>query len=163
MKKLLPILFILIGLGGGVGVGMFLKPVEEPMAECVEGEECPEPEMEHYDKPENSDVETAFATLKKQFVISVVTGERVSALVVTSIALEVDAETVEMVFQVEPKLRDAFLQVLFVHAQSGGFEGNFLMQDALDDLRGRLYEVARPIVGDILHNVLLTEIVRQDI
>ncbi len=173
MSKLLPIVFVLIGLGAGVGAGIVLKPASEETA-CVEGApmdgapseggdmvSCEEEEKakKRAAKPM---VPTSFASLKKQFVVPVLKEDKVVALVVASVSLEVDEGTEENAFQKEPKLRDAFLQVLFVHAHSGGFDGDFTAPAAVDDLKERLYEVAAPIVGETLHDVLLTEILRQD-
>lgn len=167
MGKLLPILLVLLGFGGGVGAGMFLRPPpeEDEMAECAEGEHCPgeEAHESHVVEGELVDGEgTSFAVLKKQFVIPILTDNRVTGLVVASVAIAVDEGTIEAVFELEPRLRDAFLRVLFVHASSGGFEGNFLNERKIDDLKGRLNEVAAPIIGKIFQEVLLTEIVRQD-
>ncbi|MEO0911632.1 MAG: flagellar basal body-associated FliL family protein [Pseudomonadota bacterium] len=176
MKLLLPILFVVIGLGGGVGVGMMLKP--DPIADCKamqKGElaldeaaaaEC-EALLEEAEKMaekamKKAEGPTSFAELKRQFVVPILKGEEVTALVVASLAIEVSEGTEDTVFDREPKLRDAFLQVLFVHAHSGGFDGEFTSPSAIEDLKKRLYEVAMPIVGDGLRDVLLTEIVRQD-
>ncbi|MHA3914357.1 flagellar basal body-associated FliL family protein [Halovulum sp. GXIMD14793] len=164
MGKLLPILLVLLGLGGGVGAGMFLRPPPEE-AECAEDADC-EAEDAHKGpiaKDELKDNEdTAFAVFKKQFVIPMLTDGKVTGLVVVSVAIAVDSGHVEAAFALEPRLRDAFLRVLFVHASSGGFNGNFLNERKIDDLKGRLNEVADPIVGDSFQEVLLTEVVRQD-
>ncbi len=176
MKLLLPILFVVIGLGAGVGAGMMLKP--DPMADCKAMEmgelaldaeaaaACEELRAEAKKMAEaakkDAAVPTSFASLKRQFVVPILKGEQVTALVVASLAIEVVEGSEEIVFDREPKLRDAFLEVLFVHAHSGGFDGEFTSPSAIGDLKGRLYETAEPIVGDVLRDVLLTEIVRQD-
>ncbi|QHQ36453.1 flagellar basal body-associated FliL family protein [Algicella marina] len=176
MKLLIPILFVLVGLGGGVGVGMMLKP--DPIADCkamqageltLEAEAAAECEdiLAAVDKEiealkREMEGPTTFAELKRQFVVPLLQGERVQALVVASIALEMSDGTQDVVYEREPKLRDAFLEVLFVHAHSGGFDGEFTAPAAIEDLKRRLNEAALPIVGDGLRDVLLTEIVRQD-
>lgn len=162
MKKLLPILLVLLGLGGGVGAGFMLRPPPGEPEACAPAVDCPEP-VEERPEPTASDKPTSFASLKKQFVIPVLRDGQVVALVVASLALEVDEGTDELAFIREPKLRDAFLQVMFIHAHSGGFNGNFTQDAALRDLKLRLYEVALPIMGEALHGVLITEIVRQDL
>ena len=166
MGKLIPIVVVLLGAGGGVGAGMMLKPAPDPcMPEdseaCLAEAEAAEKAEMMAKEAERADAE--FAELKRQFVIPIVRDGRVSALVVASLALEIDTGATEAVFSLEPKLRDAFLQVMFVHAHSGGFDGTFTARQAMADLKERLNEVARPIIGASLHNVLITEIVRQDI
>lgn len=166
MAKILPILMVLIGLGGGGAAGFFLKPAPEVMeGECPpEEEECMPAEEMVEEMPEEIDPEseTDFANLNKQFVIPIVKDEKVVALVVTSLALEVLPGSYERVYEKEPKLRDEFLKVLFTHAHSGGFSGEFTSGHAMEDLRTRLYQVARDIVGAGLVDVLIVEIVRQD-
>ena len=66
-----------------------------------------------------------YVKLNNQFVVPVVEDGRVAAMVVLSLSLEVEAGNTEAVYQREPKLRDAFLQVLFDHANVGGFCGSF--------------------------------------
>ncbi len=167
MGKILPILMVLIGLGGGGAAGFFLKP--PPMV--AEGECLPEdtecvPDEAHMAEELPADIdpdsETDFANLNKQFVIPIIKDEKVVALVVASLALEVWPDSYERVYEKEPKLRDEFLKVLFTHAHSGGFSGEFTSGHAMEDLRIRLYQVAREIVGSGLVDVLIVEIVRQD-
>ena len=47
----------------------------------------------------------------------------------------------------EPKLRDVFLQVLFDHANMGGFRGAFTRSDVLEPLRTALREAAQKHLG----------------
>ncbi len=167
MGKLIPIVVILLGAGGGVGAGMFLKPAPE-VCEPEDSEECmalaeEEAAMEKMAKENAKRGPSAFAELTKQFVIPIVRDGRVSALVVATLAFEVDEGTTEAIYTLEPKLRDAYLQVMFVHAHSGGFDGTFTARQAMADLKARLVEVTEPIVGEALQDVLITEIVRQDL
>lgn len=153
MRKLLPILLILVGLGAGSAAGMFLRPapVPEPDAEVEEHSVEPDPEM----LPE-------FVKLTNQFIVPVVETDRIASLVILSLSLEVKAGSTEQVYAQEPKLRDAILQLLFDHANTGGFRGSFTDADNLVILRQGLLEVASSVLGDLVINVLITDIVRQD-
>ena len=62
----------------------------------------------------------------------------------------------------EPKLRDGILQLLFDHANTGGFQGSFTDADNLVILRKGLTEVARSVLGSMVRNVLITDMIRQD-
>lgn len=159
IKKLLPIVLLLIGCGAGVGAGVFLRP---PQPEPTE-EEVIEHEEEMQAKAEE-DRATKFEYLKmnNQFVVPVVSQERVSALVVMSLSLEVPVGGKDPIFERQPKLRDAFLQVMFDHANLGGFEGEFTNANNLDVLRNALREVAQKHMGDGVTDVLIMEIARQD-
>lgn len=170
MKRLLPIIIVAIALAGGAGAGLFLAPKDacaaaEPKADADAdapkdmADDC-EPMAE---EAEDKDAATEFAALNRQFVIPVMSGGEVRAMVVATLALEVAEGTSQAAYSAEPKLRDAFLQVFFVHAHSGGFDGAFTQAKAMSDLRTRLYEVAEPVLGKSLKSVLITDIVRQDL
>jgi len=148
MKKLIfPLILGLIGLGAGVGAGIFLRPAPDTKAEMAEAE----PEV----PPE-------YVKLNNQFVIPVVQDGQVAALVVMSLSLEVTTGSTEKVFATEPKLRDVFLQVLFDHANTGGFKGSFTDASNLVVLRQALKEVAMQVLGDDVKDVLIVDIARQD-
>ena len=83
-------------------------------------------------------------------------------MVVLSLSIEVQAGNTEAVYQREPKLRDEFLQVLFDHANAGGFEGSFTDTANMTDLRRALTEASQSVLGDLVLNVLIPDIARQD-
>ncbi|MCK0126050.1 flagellar basal body-associated FliL family protein [Gelidibacter sp. F2691] len=161
MGKLFPILLALIGLGVGAGAGMMLQPEPEaaltdPCGDTDAAKSQPVKGMEE----ETSDTE--FVKINNQFVVPVVAEGNISALVVMSLNIEVDLGSREAVYKREPKLRDEFLQVMFNHANTGGFEGMFTQSSRMDPLRSALLEVARSILGPRVKDVLVTNIIRQD-
>lgn len=150
IRKLIPLVIILLGLVGGTGAGLFLRP-EPVVDEATEKVEEPEPEV----PPE-------YVKLSNQFIIPVVEGGEIAAMIVLSLSLEVVAGSTDAVFASEPKLRDTLLQVLFEHANSGGFRGSFTDAANLVLLRKALKEAAIQALPDHVRDVLITEIVRQD-
>jgi hypothetical protein len=162
MRKLLPVILALFGLAGGAGAGLFLRPapVDAPEGEAAaEAGEAPAADGDH---AEADSAEPEFVRLSNQFVVPVVAEGRVSAMVVLSLSLEVETGTTDAVFQREPKLRDAFLQVLFDHANLGGFSGSFTDGSNLVLLRTALKEAAVLVLGPVVKDVLITDIARQD-
>ncbi|MBY5971523.1 flagellar basal body-associated FliL family protein [Pseudooceanicola marinus] len=165
MKKLLPILLIVLGIGGGAGAGLMLRPAPEVPAEgAAEGMEAPAEEMAEpmAEPPEEELTDREYVKMNNQFIIPVITDEKIGALVVMSISLEVELGGQELVYAREPKLRDAFLQVMFDHANVGGFDGAFTNSNNLDVLRAALFGVARKVLGPTVSDVLITDIARQD-
>lgn len=151
MRKLLPIFIALAGLGAGVGAGFLLRPAPAEDSALHEEELLEEPG----EPPE-------YVKLSNQFVIPVLEDGRIDAMVIMSINLEVSTGSTETVFAQEPKLRDGFLQVLFDHANAGGFRGSFTDSANMVNLRLALLEVATKVLGDRVKDVLIVDIGRQD-
>lgn len=158
MKKLLPIILILIGVGAGGAAGFVLRPVPEPPTE----EEIAKAEAEAEAEPEIDPDTLAYVKLNNQFVVPVVEDDRVTSLVVLSISLETTPDQTENLYAREPKIRDEFLRVLFDHAYSGGFDGAFTASPNLDHLSAQLLTAVRRTTKSTVTDVLITDILRQD-
>lgn len=170
MKLLLPLVLGVFGVAGGVGAGLALKPAAH---EDVRGNPCGEtetakaetdghPEKED-DHGEATEGEHDYIKLNNQFVVPVVNGDLVDSLVVMSLSVEIAPGQRETVYAREPKLRDALLQVLFDHANMGGFKGAFTNGNNLDMLRTALTETARSVLGGSVRSILIVDIARQDV
>jgi hypothetical protein len=153
---LVPVVALAAGLGIGVGGAIVMKP-EEPaeQTEGAAGEAAPA-------APPAPEEPTEFAPIGNQFVVPVLRDGTVRALVLVSITLEVAEGGSAEVFSIEPRLRDAFLQVLFDHANTGGFDDRFTQADRMSLLRQALRESAARMLGPILRDILIVEIVRQE-
>ncbi|MDQ1848636.1 flagellar basal body-associated FliL family protein [Gemmobacter fulvus] len=152
MKNILLVLvFCLVGIGGGLAAGWFLRPTPE----APHGAEVP-PDAEA------AATEHEYVKMSHQFIVPLVTEGRVSAMVVLALSLEVTPGASEAVFAKEPKLRDSFLQILFDHANSGGFRGSFTEGTTLIHLRKALLEAAQKVMSETVSDVLITDIARQD-
>jgi len=174
MKRLiLPIILVLLGTGSGVAAGKFLGGGGPAVAE----EDCavvPLADAEHAVADDHAAVAEStaedhpatpgreYARLNNQFVIPIVTNGGVNALVVLSISVEVDAGQKDRVFEVEPLLRDIFLQVLFDHANTGGFDGVFTATATMRNLRLALQRAVEASMPGFVKDVLIVDIVRQD-
>lgn len=165
LKKILPLVMLLIGSGVGVGAGMALRPAPEMSEKVMDdpAQMAKEPEKAEPFGPENPAPEMDYVKLNNQFVVPIVKDRVVVALIVLALSLEVPDGNAEAVFRREPKLRDSFLQVLFDHANIGGFDGSFTEANNLAVLRSGLREAGQKEMGaDIIHDVLILEIARQD-
>ncbi|SOC06808.1 flagellar basal body-associated FliL family protein [Rhodobacter maris] len=182
LMKILPVLLALIGLAGGGAAGYFLRPPPpEPEAAAAEGAAPAEgghnaPAAEGHAAPAAHGAEaghgegegaeslatTEFVKLNNQFVVPVVRGGKVASLVVLSLSIEVTLGSTEKVYAAEPKIRDTLLQVLFDHANAGGFDGAFTDTATMAELRRTMLEAVRTILGDMALSVLVSDIARQD-
>ena len=151
MSKFLALLALPIGLAAGAAGGKYFAPVDEA---------CAAPPCEEVEAPKG---EPEYLKLNNQFIVPVVKQERVTSLVVLSLSIEASSTARESVLAREPKLRDAFLRVMFDHAYSGAFDGRFTDTIRLNMLRDALTREARDIIGSGVQGVLITEIVRQEV
>ena len=173
MRMLIPVILLLLGIGGGVGAAKFLLPPPEeaamadiaaaPCGDVPAADHAPSTAETGHDAPAGDAAAREYARMNNQFVVPVVENGRVAAMVVLSISVEVAAGTTDKVFAAEPKLRDVFLQTLFDHANNGGFEGAFTNATNMRNLRAALRVVARDIVGPDVSDVLIIDILRQDV
>lgn len=158
MLKLLPIILPVLGLGAGVGAGIFMPPASKPAIDC------PAPTGATVEaaaaRPE---VPVEYMKLNNQFIVPLISGDDVTSMVIVSLSLEISLGRQEAIYAIEPKLRDAFLRVLFDHASLGGFDGNFLSHLGLDTLRLALREIGQRTAGPVLHDVLIVDLVKQSI
>lgn len=155
MKRLiLPLLLGILGLALGGGAGYLLRPAPEAApTETATGS-----------APAEADpaLEPEYVKLSNQFIVPVLDKGRIASMVILSLSLEVTKGSTSKVYDVEPKLRDAFLQVMFDHANAGGFSGTYTDGANLVLLRSALLESAKKIMGETVSDVLIVDIVRQD-
>lgn len=160
----MPLIFLVVGLAAGAGAGAFLVPSGQPKEQLKEAKV--EKKAEKSKKKESgetgSDGDFEYLKLTKQFVVPVIEEDEIAALVTMSLSLETKPGITETFYAIEPKLRDRFLQVLFDHANTGGFNGAFTQSDNLSTLRKALLEVARKDLGDDVSQVLIMSVSRQN-
>lgn len=163
MKKIIiPAALAIVGLGGGVAGGMLLKPTPEPPVECLEDDpDCTPPEP--MEEASTLQIDFEYIRLDGQFIVPVMESDRVRAMVVLSLTIEAEGGLESNITAIQPKIRDAFLQVLFDHAQSGGFDGPFTTGQPMRDLRSSLRARAQDLLGPKAKGVLVTDIIRQDL
>ncbi|UWQ32895.1 flagellar basal body-associated FliL family protein [Leisingera sp. M527] len=164
LSKLLPVTLLIIGTGGGIGAGIMLAPPPEENQAAAGGEAAPAPkEAAEETEEESEENQREYIKVGDQFVVPIVERDQMTSLVVISLSLEVKKGIAEKVHSYAPKLRDVFLQVLFDHANMGGFRGAFTRSDVLEPLRTALREAAQKHIGKGVYDVLIMEISRQDV
>lgn len=167
LRKILPLMLALVGTGAGVAAGLVLMPSASPdhgvAADPTAGHQDTTPAAAAVHAPPDHAAGTSeYVKMTNQFVVPIMGTERVEALVVASLSVEVATGNTEAVYQREPKLRDVFLQVMFDHANIGGFEGAFTSGERMEILRSALLDAARSVLGSDVRDILITEMARQD-
>ncbi len=177
MRLILPILLLLLGLGGGVAAGLFLPGNDADTSEG-QADQSPAPDPDDTDEgaaePDATPsagaesfvtpagVGTEYVRLRNQFIVPVVRHGSVRSLVIMVLTVEVSAGSSDVVFQHEPRLRDSFLRVLFAHANAGGFDGQFTEAASMAPLRSGLRDAALSVLGEAARDVLIVDLTRQD-
>ena len=163
MKALfVPIMLLIVGTGAGVGAGLVTAtPVPTVETDPARADDT-DAAVTVPPAPIAVTEEREYARLNNQFIIPILEDGMVAALVVMSLNIEVTAGNQSIVFAAEPKLRDRFLQVMFDHANTGGFSGNFTTGRNMRILRDDLLRAAKDVSGDNVTDVLIIDLVRQD-
>ncbi|HHW35293.1 MAG TPA: hypothetical protein GXX24_14315 [Paracoccus solventivorans] len=104
---------------------------------------------------------TAWFKFPQQFFVPVLHGGHLDSTMILSLSVEMPETATEEVYAHEIKLRDALLRQLLIHANTGGFDGNFTTEAHLRKLRAELTATARAIVPRI-GEILIGDIARQE-
>lgn len=159
MRRLLPLLLALVGLAAGLGAGYAMRPPAPPPEAQAEAAPAALPLPPGPDTPPPG---TETLRLPNQFLVPLIEDGRVRAMVVISVAMELlPGHGIEL-HQHEARLRAVFLQLLFDYANLGGFDGVFTSGEQLLTLRRTLADAARHELGDKVHDILITDLMRQD-
>ncbi len=99
----------------------------------------------------------------RQFVVPIVAEEGVKSLVVIDLNLEMDSDAAERFYVREPKLRDALMIELLDIANEGRFSGVLTDRRNLELVRVDLLNAVQDVEGEVVHDVLIQDIMRQDL
>jgi flagellar protein FliL len=163
IKFLLPVLSLIVGLGGGGAAAIMLAPAAPEEHEADDGHaETAEEGAEAHDGEED-DGPTEIVKLPNQFVVPVIINKSVRSMVILTVALEVEQGQADFVRTLEPKLRDTFLDELFNLAAMGGFGDELISRKTLEIVRAALSQRARDVLRQKTVTVLVTDMARQDV
>jgi len=174
MKPVLAAILVLLGLAGGAGLGLHFKraagEAEAPAPrspgdaaavanrgdDAEGGDSAPEPD------PAMAGEGSNYIAIGPQIVIPVVEGRETRALMMFEIALDVASDESEMVYALEPRLRDAFLRELFEMSHTGAFMTTYTDHRVIRELRDKLLAAARQHLGQRVRDVLILDVMRQE-
>ncbi|MFC3570653.1 hypothetical protein [Paracoccus simplex] len=97
-----------------------------------------------------------------QFFVPILRNGNPTAIMVLSLTIEMPAAARPEIEAQEHRLRDALLNALMVQANTGGFDGNFTAEPALERLREALLAAARKAAGPSVQRILIEDIGRQE-
>lgn len=176
LKKLIPVVAVLIAAVGGLFGGEMLRPQKDGVADHAVAQpdahgETTAPEADHAKAEETAEktaehgseaAATTYFRFPSQFFVPVMHGDRLDGMMVLTLTVEMAADKEEAVFKQEFRLRDAFLRTLLIHANTGGFDGNYTIEPRMRRLREALLKTADEVSGGLVSDVLIEDIARQD-
>jgi len=193
MQKIIALAIVLVGIGGGLALGVVLRSEATPHGQDADAmgagsaiDQGPAGEASAGTAAGHGAIESAgaaFATghnsgaggdgeagadreyvkIGRQIIIPVVNKGETEALMLFDLAVGVPSSMTERIYAAEPRLRDAFLRVLFEMSYTGAFSGTYTDERVVEELRGKLRAAARRLVGDAVGEVLILDIMRQEL
>lgn len=188
MKKILFLLLPVVALVGGVAAGEMLRPgkpeSDSATHAAAEGHDpadaedhaaadaTEKPADDHGAAAATSDhaasgdhgadtAAEAWFTFSTQFFVPLMRNGDMGAVMILTLTLETGGGELEAMKQQEHRLRDALLRELLIHANTGGFDGNFTSEARLAPLRDRLHKAAQASTSLPVKAVLIEDIARQ--
>ena len=104
---------------------------------------------------------TAWFEFPQQFLVPILHDGRLDSTMILTLSVEMQGAARETVYAHEIKLRDALLRRLLIHANTGGFDGNFTSEAQLRKLRAELAAAVQEVVPEIT-GILIGDIARQE-
>lgn len=160
----MPIFALFFGFAGGGTAAIVFAPApkEEHMPNSESGTSKTHSEASVDDKKDAASDNREIVKLPSQFVVPVILNNRVRAMVILAIALEVEAGQGDRVRELEPKLRDEFLAELFNLAAIDGFKDELITRKTLELVKRVLRVRSNEVLGMENVTVLITDMARQD-
>ena len=173
MQKIIALVIVLFGVGGGLALGLALRPGGAAQGPDGAAEEhgAAESTADGHGGGGESEAghdgeitgERDYVKLGRQIIIPIVKGGKTEALILFDLALDVPSTMIERVHAAKPRLRDAFLRVLFAMSYTGAFSSTYTDERIVEELRQKLRAAARRLLGDEVAEVLILDIMRQEL
>jgi hypothetical protein len=105
---------------------------------------------------------TTYMKFKRQFVIPVMKENKIKSLVIMNFNIELNDAAPPNSFNLEPKLRDAFMRSLLNLSNEGVFDDDLTSPETFDYIRETLVGSARGILSQGVENVLILDVAKRD-
>ena len=172
MQKIIALVIVLLGVGGGLALGVALRPgdaapaPDDAMAgpaEAAEDHGAADSGVAENNGEGDVGADRGYVKIRRQIIVPVVKGGETQALMLFDLALDVPRAMTERTYAAEPRLRDAFLRELFEMSYTGAFSSTYTDERVVDELREKLRAAARRLLGDSVAEVLILDIMRQEL
>lgn len=106
--------------------------------------------------------DTMYFKFSREFIVPIMDEKRVRSLVILNINLEADSSMSDLLFSMEPKLRDNIMTSLISISSDGHTFQNFNEVESYEAIRTTVLKNVSEITGPGINNILILDIARQD-
>lgn len=175
IKKIIPIALPVLALvGGAFGGDMLRAPASpaDPATEAAAADDhgaAPADDGHGGGEDHGGDdhggggdpTEAAYFQFPTQFFVPLMRQGDLRDVMILTVTLQTDGANLQALSKKEHILRDALLRQLMIHANTGGFDGNFTADRNLVTLREGLLQAAKAATDAPVTAVLIEDIARQ--
>ncbi|WP_405403424.1 hypothetical protein [Paracoccus sp. Ld10] len=174
IKKIIPIaLPVLALIGGAFGGDMLRAPASHANTAtettAAEGHDAAPADDGHGGGDHGTDnhdaggdpTDAAWFQFPTQFFVPLMRQGDLRDVMILTVTLQTDGASLDALSKKEHTLRDALLRQLMIHANTGGFDGNFTADRNLVTLREGLLQAAKTATDVPVNAVLIEDIARQ--
>lgn len=172
MKKIIfPILMILFVVGGAAGANFLRNASVAKAADAHssgDGSEAHGKEDSHGKKDKEDGeskgggADVTYMKFKRQFVVPVMRRDKIDALIIMNLNVELNDDAPSNIYNYEPKLRDAIMRELLSLSNDNIFGENLTSAESYETLRGTLLTAAKAVLPEGVQDILILDIARQE-
>ncbi|MEM9422662.1 MAG: hypothetical protein AAF986_09175 [Pseudomonadota bacterium] len=164
MANILPIIIVLIAVGGSGFAAMTLRGGDAPSKEASYGGDHGKAGGGVHDVSAKGEdkVVTGYYKFQRDFIVPVMRKDYVDAVVLISFSVEMNEDEIEKIRPKEPRFRDAFMKTLLGLSHSGLFDSDITAPDVYDTLQSSLSETASSVMGEAAQGIVIVDFARQD-
>ena len=171
MQKIIALVIVLFGVGGGLALGVALRPGDAAPgpddaaagAHSAEAAGAGHVGEDSAGADGEAGADRDYVKIGRQIIIPIVKGGETQALMLFDLALDVPLSMTERTHAAKPRLRDAFLRELFEMSYTGAFSSTYTDERIIEELRAKLRAAARRVLGNKVAEVLILDIMRQEL
>ena len=161
MSKILPIIIILIAVGGSGFAAMQLRG-GGPAATAETGEASAGATLHTVKEKEEASKPTGYYKFQRDFIVPVMRKNYVDAVVLISFSVEMEEEEIEKIRPKEPRFRDAFMKTLLGLSHDGLFDADITAPEVYETLQTALNDTAAAVMGEASKGIVIVDFARQD-
>jgi flagellar protein FliL len=153
VKKIIGLVLIIVALIGGIFAGMQFSQKGKDVKNDKKAEQV------NFQKKE-----FLYTKFDKPMIVPIFKNDKAVGMLIAEIWLELEPETDTIpITSKEPRLRDELMQVFYLYASEGRLSSKLLEPKTQAELRRDLTHIAKQLIGESLHAVLINDMQRQDL